>query len=101
MNRVISNFEPGTEFCHGGARGADTIAGDVCEVFGYLCKSYPVDTRIDGPWPGAGMNRNRRMFDDFKPDLVIAFPMPQSRGTIGMINYAKSKGCPVTTYAPV
>ena len=86
------------ELCHGDARGADKIAGRIAEELGWKVTPFPVDTSIDGPWPAAGHHRNRRMFDAFKPDLVLAFPLPQSRGTVGMVDYATSKGCIVVTH---
>ena len=85
----------GVKWCHGGARGADSIAAHILREFSEDVKAYPVDTSIDGPWPAAGNRRNERMFNDFKPDLVLAFPMPQSKGTVNMIAYAEKHGCPV------
>lgn len=35
---------------------------------------YPVLTSIDGPWPRAGHNRNRRMLEDSRADALSAFP---------------------------
>lgn len=58
----------------GGARGADTLAKRWCEVARIPFVEYAVNIKIDGPWPGAGPNRNRRMYDDFKPDMILAFP---------------------------
>ncbi len=34
---------------------------------------FRVDETIDGPWPGAGHERNTRMIQIGKPDLVLAF----------------------------
>lgn len=75
--------------CHLG--GADKLAHEWAERMYIATKRYPVDTRLDGPWPGAGGQRNRRMYDDCKPDLVIAFP--GDNGTRNMCNYAFKKGC--------
>lgn len=91
-------FSEGSELCHGAARGADLLAGVIGHEIGYKVSRYPVERGLDGPWPAAGMNRNRRMFDDFKPDVVLAFPLPQSKGTVGMMAYARSKGCTVKDY---
>lgn len=85
----------GHHWCHGAARGADAMAAKILHEFGEVVRGYPVRHSLDGPWPAAGHRRNERMFNDFKPDLVIAFPLPQSRGTVGMMDYAEKKGCTV------
>lgn len=100
IGRELAGLPSGSVIAHGGARGADTLAGTIALTMGYGVTSYPVDTRIDGPWPAAGNRRNERMFNDFQPDLVIAFLLPQSRGTRNMVAYARSKGCEVREVWP-
>lgn len=39
-----------------------------------IITAYPVDIRVDGPWPLAGHNRNRRMLTTSGAQGVIAFP---------------------------
>ncbi len=77
-----------TNLVHGAARGADTFAGDWALARGVPCQAYPVEAQ-DGPWPGAGHARNRRMYLDARPALVIAFP--GGRGTNGMVEFVKSR----------
>lgn len=36
--------------------------------------AYPVDIRVDGPWPLAGHKRNERMLTHSKAEVLIAFP---------------------------
>lgn len=35
---------------------------------------FPVQPDIDGPWPGAGHNRNRRMLVDSRAQVLVCFP---------------------------
>jgi hypothetical protein len=87
---------------HGAARGVDRIAADVGIGFFAEVRPYPVDTALDGPWPAAGMRRNLRMLDDFRPDMVLAFPRrgPRSarKGTTGCIEAAIERGIEVRVY---
>lgn len=88
---------------HGAARGADALAAEWCRVFKSQSiheAAYPVSKALDGPWPQAGINRNLRMFDDFDPDLVLAFKHGFDRtlargGTEHMVRTAMSAGVPV------
>lgn len=84
----LDSLQTVTEICHGGARGADTIAGQWAELRGVPCMVYPVTKEqweLDGK--AAGLFRNVRMFNDFKPDAVIAFP--GGKGTAHMVRIAK------------
>lgn len=54
-------------------RGADVLAGWLAAGVGAACDVYPVDHRLDGPWPGAGPRRNARMFRESRPDRGLAF----------------------------
>jgi hypothetical protein len=76
---------------HGNAEGVDTLA-----------KRWAVARRVwhlpfEPNWQThgdlAGPIRNRRMLDQGKPDLVLAFP--GGRGTRNMIGQAKRAGVPV------
>lgn len=82
----------------GMARGADQIAYEETKALGFQNHA-----RFPAQWAKygkrAGPIRNRLMFDTARPDLVVAFPMKRSRGTRDMIDYATSKGCPVTIQA--
>ncbi len=81
-----------TEVAQGGARGGDRHALRWAVDAGFPHKTYSVDHMIDGEWPGAGPQRNERMLDCFKPDLVLAFPQPGSRGTWRCIESAAVRG---------
>jgi hypothetical protein len=75
----------------GGAPGADTIARDWCEDRQVDYATYLARWDADGR--SAGPRRNQRMFDNFKPDLVVAFP--GGRGTGSMVIIARTGGCKV------
>lgn len=74
---------------HGGARGADTLAGKWAEGRGIPVRVYPADWNRYGK--GAGPKRNQQMLDEADPDVVIAFfdlPFAVSKGTADMVTRA-------------
>lgn len=78
---------------HGGARGADSLANLWAEAHNYEIECYPADWKTHGK--AAGPIRNRQMLVEGKPDLVVAFLAPDSRGTKNMIEQAEKAGIPV------
>lgn len=76
---------------HGAQRGADMLgeywakANDIPDI------SFKPDWDAYGP--AAGPIRNRRMLDEGKPDLVLAFP--GGKGTADMVWQATEHGVPV------
>lgn len=82
-----------TLVAHGDALGADSVANAIAMGRGIDVVKFPANW--NGRQKSAGMFRNRLMFDMVQPDVVLAFPLPQSIGTIGMMKYAESKGCSV------
>lgn len=76
---------------HGDARGADSLADKYCKLNAVPRSVYPADWQLYGK--SAGVIRNQQMLDDFKPDLVVAFP--GGRGTAHMVRIAKSAGVEV------
>ena len=76
---------------HGGATGADTLAGVAAEWFNWKCEVYPADWKTHGK--KAGILRNIQMLEESKPDLVIAFP--GGRGTAHMVKIAREAGVEV------
>lgn len=77
---------------HGGARGADTLAGEWAAARGVAVQVFPAD------WAKhrkrAGVLRNIEMLAT-KPDLVVAFP--GGRGTDDMVRRAVDAGVEVWT----
>lgn len=69
---------------HGAARGADTMAAEWADDYGYPVEAYPADWDTHGR--SAGYIRNAKMLEEGKPDLVISFP--GGKGTKMMIDLA-------------
>lgn len=67
IEAVLRKLPRGTIIVHGGARGADIIAGFAARLLGFEVRAYPVDHSLDGPWPGAGPRRNIRMLASEHP----------------------------------
>ena len=76
---------------HGGARGADTLAGLFAKMFGLMVDVYPADWEADGK--AAGFIRNQRMLELGQPDLVAAFS--GGAGTADMVRRARKAGVEV------
>lgn len=103
--RIIEDVLKGLKASHsgllvvqGGARGADKIVRETCTELGIECKT------VDAEWvrygKAAGVIRNQRMLDEYKPDLVIAFlfTFSQNKGTRDMINRAEQAHVRVEKY---
>ncbi len=54
--------------------GADLLAHNWAYERGITVQSFPVDHKLDGPWPAAGPRRNRRMILMSMPTGAVAFP---------------------------
>jgi len=76
---------------HGGADGADRMAGRWAINAGVPVEVFQADWATHGR--AAGPLRNQRMLDEGKPDLVIAFP--GGKGTADMVRRAKAAGVAV------
>jgi UDP-N-acetylmuramoylalanine-D-glutamate ligase len=83
-----------TKVVHGGASGADSLAGRWANSRGVPVVSYPV-TMQDWKDKGkaAGVIRNGLMLQREKIDLVVA--CPGGTGTADMVRKAKAAGVPV------
>ena len=79
---------------HGGARGADSLAGRFAKEYGIEVEEYPVTKE---EWKtlgkGAGHIRNAKMLHNGNPSLVIAFP--GGNGTRNMVDIARKAGVTV------
>jgi hypothetical protein len=71
---------------HGGARGADSLAGRYAAMHGIEVEVYPADWEKHGK--SAGPKRNAEMLAQSKPHLVVAFP--GGKGTADMVKRALS-----------
>ena len=88
----LDNKQPIT-IIEGGARGADRLGKQYAEECGWELEEYPADWDKYGK--AAGPIRNQHMLDEGKPDMVIAFLAPNSRGTKDMISRAEKANIPV------
>jgi hypothetical protein len=75
----------------GGARGADTLAEEWAKASGVECVVYHADWHKHGR--AAGPIRNKRMLDEWRPTLVVAFP--GGRGTRNCVKQARASGIEV------
>lgn len=73
---------------HGGAPGADFMAGKFAEWQGIPVQEFPADWQAHGR--SAGPIRNGKMLAEGMPDLVVAFA--GGRGTADMVAKARAAG---------
>jgi len=109
--RLLTAVPPGTHtLVHGGARGVDLIAASLAIDLGWAEEIFPADWQHCDPTcppdhleytrrgttycPSAGHRRNQAMVDS-RPDLVLAFPLPGSRGTWDAVCRARKAGIDV------
>jgi hypothetical protein len=93
----LAKLPPGSLVIQGGAPGADQLAAMACAALGIECLTCPADWAKHGK--AAGPIRNQVMLDK-RPGLVLAFPLPSSRGTWDMVAKAKAQGVPVEVIRP-
>lgn len=75
----------------GAAKGVDTTAIDYSVVNYTQLLTFPADWETHGK--RAGYLRNKRMLEEGKPDLVVAFP--GGKGTAMMVDIAEKAGVTV------
>lgn len=100
----IAFAEPGanwptiTQIIHGGARGADTLAGAWAKAWGIPCREFAITSEEwDQHGKRAGYLRNKRMLDEGKPHLVVA--LSGGRGTAMMVKLSRDAGVKVIEVA--
>lgn len=93
--RELSRFPQGTTVIEGGCRGADRLAAEIARELGFKVVEFRAEWQRYGR--AAGPIRNRRMLDEGRPDLVLAFhaAIKKSRGTADMIRQARRAGVSV------
>lgn len=79
-----------TAIISGGAEGADKMGEEYAYMNHIPLHRYPANWFLFGK--KAGPIRNQQMIDEGKPDLVVAFPTKNSRGTYDMIRRAEKHG---------
>lgn len=80
---------------HGAAPGADTLAAEVAEKYGFRVEAHPAEWEKFGR--AAGPTRNRVMVRR-GADMCLAFPTQGSRGTYDTVRRATAAGIPVRTF---
>lgn len=80
---------------HGDCSGADRLAASVAEGLNWTLVSFPANWKRGKQ---AGPERNARMLQWSKPDVVLAFPTAGSRGTLDMVNKARAAGYRVVVH---
>ena len=100
IRHVLLNTLPDNSIIvHGGARGADSIAGEIAKKWDIKVLVYPA--QWDSYGTSAGPIRNRQMLKE-NPDikLVLAFHnnINESKGTKDMCSIADKQGIPVRLY---
>ena len=86
---------PGVVLIHGGARGADRMAGQLARARGWQLEVYLAEWDRYGR--SAGVRRNHRMLQAGRPERVLAFTddLSSSRGTADMVRRARAARLPV------
>lgn len=82
---------------HGGAAGADSIAGDIARQWGLPVEVHRADWKTYGA--AAGPRRNKIMVG-LGADICLAFPVGDSRGTRHCMAAAARAGIPVIDHDP-
>jgi hypothetical protein len=91
LRRVAEGQSPGG--------GADDFAHDAWLLLtGESTNRYPANISIDGPGRGRFPRRNIRMLEAERPDLVLAYPDPASRGTWNCVVEAVRRCMPVMVW---
>lgn len=93
MNAAVGH-EKDVVVIHGGARGADTLAGRIANEARVPVEIFPANWELHGK--RAGFVRNRQMLVEGKPDLVLA--APGGRGTAMMVKIAREAGVRVIEF---
>lgn len=91
LDHIHEKVKPISLIIHGGADGADKLAGQWADDTELPAMEVKADWKRYGT--GAGPVRNQRMIDDWHVDIVVAFP--GGRGTEDMIKRALNANIPV------
>ena len=92
MVAALEGFDDDTVVVHGGAAGADRLAGDVVAGMGYAVEVFKADWEGNGR--RAGPIRNQWMVNA-GADVCLAFPLAGSVGTWDCVRRARAAGIPV------
>jgi len=95
MDIFFQGFDFRTVIVEGGAPGADLMAKKLALKYKLRWEEYKADWKTYGK--AAGPIRNKRMLDEGKPHMVMAFhnDLSKSKGTKDMVEQAEKRGIPV------
>jgi hypothetical protein len=99
IRSVMADLGPDLLVVHGGARGADRMAGGVAAELGHKVRVYAANWGEHGK--AAGPIRNAQMLAAEDVDLVVAFPRGESRGTWDMVAKARQAGIETRVVGPL
>lgn len=97
---VERRYPPPYCLFHGCQRGADGIAAVIAACRGWEVRPFPPDFAAHATAAEAFKARNQAMIDA-KPDLVLALPRHNSRGTWDAVSRANRAGIPVAVHPDV
>ena len=97
LSEALDALMPVAVIIHGGAKGADRLAGQYAESHQIEQWAFPALWEKYGK--GAGPVRNAQMLREGKPEIVIAFP--GGKGTANMVKLAREAGVPVVNVVGV
>ena len=87
LHELVPDLAEVSEIIEGGASGADGLGRRFGKENGIPVATYYADWINQSR--AAGIKRNIRMITEGKPDLVVAFPAADSKGTRHMIDLAQ------------
>ena len=92
VQEYLDTISRTTIIIHGGARGADSLAGNLATSLKMKVIKFPADWDKYGK--AAGVLRNQQMLDEGHPDLVVYFhkDIENSKGTRDMLKRATDSG---------
>lgn len=88
---IIIGYDPDKDY----PSGLDKIAYKYAKDSGWEVLNYPYHYHLG---KAGGGSRNQQMLDEGKPDIVLAFPTPNSKGTWDMVRRAKKAGVKVLIF---
>lgn len=97
LERLIAKTKDATAMTivHGGAPGLDSIVGVLAKSRGMQVEIHRADWHIHGN--AAGFIRNQKMVD-LGADLLVAYPLPEGKGTQDCIQRAVKARIPTLVY---
>jgi len=92
VQEYLDTISRTTIIIHGGARGADSLAGNLATSLKMKVIKFPANWDKYGK--AAGVLRNQQMLDEGHPDLVVYFhkDIENSKGTRDMLKRATDSG---------